>query len=41
MTNAFIEHVEDDTTVHVEWQRTEIYYVACEIIRLLNLATVH
>ncbi len=36
VTDMFIEHTDDNGMPHVEWQRTELFYVASEVIRGLN-----
>lgn len=36
VTDMFIVHTDDDDIPDVEWQRTELFYVASEVIRVLN-----
>ncbi len=34
-----MEYLDEDGKLHVEWSPTEIYYIAHEVIRLMNSAT--
>lgn len=36
VTDVFIDHTDDSGIPNFEWQRTELFYVACEVIRALN-----
>lgn len=36
VTDLFIHHLDEDDTHHTEWQRTEIFFVASEVVRMLN-----
>ena len=35
--DLFIEHTDNSNTPHIEWQRTELFYAASEVIRALNM----
>lgn len=36
VTDMFIDHTDDHQQPDIEWQRTELFYVASEVIRVLN-----
>lgn len=36
VTDIFVEYTDDNDYPTVEWQRTELFYVASEVIRVLN-----